>query len=390
MKILEFEAKALLATEGLPVPPGELVTRPEQAEAVARRLSGPVVIKAQVPASGRMKAGGIRFAQTAAEAATATGELLHNHVRGFPVESILVEQRLDSADEIYVGITYDSQTQMATLLATRGGGIEVEADQHVVKRPFSVWTTFSDYLIREVASELGISGAALVALARTMTQLVRCFGLWDTTLLEINPLILDRDGQWWLADAHVDLDDEALYRQGPLLARVPASALLLESRSEFERRAAEIDTSDHRGVAGRLVQFDGDLGLLIGGGGASLTIMDAVLDAGLRPANYCEIGGNPSVWKIKELTKLILTQPQVRRLAVIMNVVSNTRVDLIARGVIKGILELNLNPSGVLVAFRVPGSWEGEGQAVLQHYGVPSFGRQDSIDQVIEAIQWRS
>ena len=118
--------------------------------------------------------------------------------------------------------------------------------------------------------------------------------------------------------------------------------------------------------------------------------MDAVLDAGLRPANYCEIGGNPSVWKIKELTKLILTQPQVRGLAVIMNVVSNTRVDLIARGVIKGILELNLQPPDVLVAFRVPGSWETEGQAVLHHYGVASFGRQDSIDQVIEAIQWRS
>jgi succinyl-CoA synthetase beta subunit len=129
---------------------------------------------------------------------------------------------------------------------------------------------------------------------------------------------------------------------------------------------------------------------LIGGGGASLTIMDAVLDAGLRPANYCEIGGNPSVWKIKELTKLILTQPQVRKLAVIMNVVSNTRVDLIARGVIKGILELNLKPPNVLVAFRVPGSWEAEGQAVLQHYGVASFGRQHSIDQVIEAIQWQS
>jgi succinyl-CoA synthetase beta subunit len=390
MKILEFEAKALLAEQGLPVPSGEVITRPEQAETVVRRLGCPVVIKAQVPTSGRMKAGGIRFAQTTDEAGTAAGELLHTRVRGFLVESVLVERRLESAGEFYVGITYDSQTQMATLLATRGGGIEVETDQQFVKRPFSVWTAFSDYISREVASELGITGPALVALARTMTQLVRCFGMWDTTLLEINPLILDRDGQWWLADAHVELDDEAIYRQGPLLARVPASSLLLESRSEFERRAAEIDSSDHRGVAGRLVRFDGDLGLLIGGGGASLTIMDAVLDAGLRPANYCEIGGNPSVWKIKELTKLILTQPQVRRLAVIMNVVSNTRVDLIARGVIKGILELDLSPPDVLVAFRVPGSWEGEGQAVLQHYGVPSFGRRDSIDQVIEAIQWRS
>jgi len=139
-------------------------------------------------------------------------------------------------------------------------------------------------------------------------------------------------------------------------------------------------------VAGRLVAFDGNLGLLIGGGGASLTVMDAVLDAGLHPANYCEIGGNPSVWKIKELTKLILSQPQVERLAVVMNVVSNTRVDLVARGVIKGVLELGRDPAEVICAFRIPGSWEDEGQAILAHYGVRFFGRESSIDEVIEAI----
>jgi succinyl-CoA synthetase beta subunit/citryl-CoA synthetase large subunit len=106
----------------------------------------------------------------------------------------------------------------------------------------------------------------------------------------------------------------------------------------------------------------------------------------LKPANYCEIGGNPSVWKIKELTKLILSQPQVKRLAVMMNVVSNTRVDLMARGVIKGILELGRDPREVIAVFRIPGSWEGEGQAILDHYGVRYFGRETTLDQVVEAI----
>jgi succinyl-CoA synthetase beta subunit/citryl-CoA synthetase large subunit len=138
------------------------------------------------------------------------------------------------------------------------------------------------------------------------------------------------------------------------------------------------------------VPFGGDLGLLIGGGGASLTIMDAILDAGLRPANYCEIGGNPSVWKIKELTKLILNQPNVKRLAVIMNVVSNTRVDLVARGVIKGVLELGREPRDVITVFRIPGSWEEEGRAILRHYGITFSDRDTSIDQAVEAIQWRS
>ena len=132
-----------------------------------------------------------------------------------------------------------------------------------------------------------------------------------------------------------------------------------------------------------MVQFKGDLGLLIGGGGASLTTFDAVLDAGLKPANYCEIGGNPSVWKVKELTKLILSQPGVTRIAIIMNVVSNTRVDLVARGVIKGMLEMGRDPADAVAAFRIPGSWEEEGFALLRRYGVPFYTRSTGIDQVV-------
>src|SRR5207302_1124498 len=151
-------------------------------------------------------------------------------------------------------------------------------------------------------------------------------------------------------------DDEALYRQVDLKPHLILSAAVADRRSSFEREAAEIDSADPRGVAGRLIPFEGDLGLLIGGGGASLAIMDALLDAHLKPANYCEIGGNPSVWKVKELTKLILAQPNVRRLAVIMNVVNNTRSDLVARGVIKGVVESGRKPDEAIAVFRVPGS----------------------------------
>jgi succinyl-CoA synthetase beta subunit/citryl-CoA synthetase large subunit len=303
---------------------------------------------------------------------------------------VLVEQRLDPAAEVYVGVTYDTQAQTAVALASRAGGIEVESDGQVARRPFSIQTPLPEYVGRELAGALGLAGRALVQFGPLLTKLAACFVRWDAALLEINPLILDAQGQWWLADAHLDLDDDAAFRQAALLARLPGSQRYRDQRSDFERQAAAIDSADHRGVAGRLVPFGGNLGLLIGGGGASLTIMDAVLDAGLQPANYCEIGGNPSVWKIKELTKLILSQPQVDRLAVMMNVVSNTRVDLVARGVIKGILELGRAPQDVIAAFRVPGSWETEGQAVLAHYGVRFLGRATTIDQAIEAIEWRS
>jgi succinyl-CoA synthetase beta subunit/citryl-CoA synthetase large subunit len=303
------------------------------------------------------------------------------------VDSLLIEKKLDIAAEVFVAATYDSAARTPVLLASAAGGIEIESAGGMIRREFSPIHLPSDYMGREIAAELGFSGAQLPPLAALIAKVARCFARWDALLLELNPVVLDTNGQWWVADVHLELDDDAAYRQTDLLPHFPRSAEIANRKTEFERRAQEIDSADHRGVAGRLVAFDGNLGLLIGGGGASLTVLDAVLDAGLRPVNYCEIGGNPSVWKIKELTKLILSQPQVERLAVIMNVVSNTRVDLMARGVIKGILELGRDPAEVISAFRIPGSWEEEGQAILNHYGVKFFGRDTSIDQVIEAMK---
>ena len=386
MKVLEFEAKALLADQGLAIPRGQVAATTEAAANACAALGGEVVVKAQVPASGRMHAGGIRFAATPAEAQAAAQALLQSEVRGLPVEAVLVEERLRPAAEYYLGVAYDAEAQAPALLASRAGGTGIEDSHALVRRHFSPATPALEFPGRELAEALGLEGAALLRFAALANRLARCFVRWDAVLLEINPLMVDSQGQWWLADAHLVLDDDAAYRQADLLTRLPASRACSERRSEFERRAEEIDSADHRGVAGRLVPFGGRLGLLIGGGGASLTIMDAVLDAALEPANYCEIGGNPSVWKITQLTKLILSQPNVDRLAVMMNVVSNTRVDLVARGVIKGILELGREPRDVVAVFRVPGSWEAEGQALLRHYGVRTFGRETTLDQAVEAI----
>ena len=390
MKILEFEAKTLLADQGLPVPQGKFVLTFKEAEAVAAEIGRPVVVKAQIPGSGRMKAGGVHFADKPAEAAAATRDLLGRDLLGHPVQTVLVEEKLATKTEVFIGVTYDGHSRRATVLTSREGGVDVGTNHHVIQRSFSILRHGPDYVGREVAAALALENRASICLCGLINRLIECFIQWDTLLLEINPLIMDNNGKWWIADVHMELDDDAAYRQGDLLARLPISAREANRRTAFERKAIEIDSADHRGVAGRLVPFGGNLGLLIGGGGASLTIMDALLDAGLKPANYCEIGGNPSVWKVKELTKLILNQDGVDQLAVIMNVVSNTRVDLVARGVIKGILELNLKPRDVVVAFRIPGSWEHEGESILRHYGVPFFRRDTSIDQVVESIQWLS
>jgi succinyl-CoA synthetase beta subunit/citryl-CoA synthetase large subunit len=184
-------------------------------------------------------------------------------------------------------------------------------------------------------------------------------------------------------DCHLDIDDDATFRHKEFEEiekdqnRVESS----RSMSEFERKAAEIDNLDHRGVAGRVIEFDGTLGLIIGGGGASLTAFDAVQAHGGKPANYCEIGGNPSVLKVKELTKLMLSNSNIQKIAVIMNVVSNTRVDLVARGIVKGILEMDKVPADTVAVFRVPGAWEEEGFKILSKYGVQYCDRTISIDE---------
>ena len=387
MRLVEHESKELLREAGVETPRGRLVSSPAAAAEVAAVLGGPVVIKPQIPAGGRGKAGGLAFISNSAEAAPAAERLLAAPLRGYPVRELLVEEQVEAQRELYLGVTYDTGARRAVLLASAAGGVNIEtASGAVCGYPLPLRKPWPSFHSREIAVALGLTGPLLLALAGVIDRLVAVFLRLDALLVEVNPLMLTAAGRLVAVDAHIELDDDALFRHRDLTERFGLAGRGERALTDFERRAAEIDCADHRGVAGRVVQFDGDLGLLIGGGGASLTAFDAVLDAGLRPANYCEMGGNPSVWKVKELVKLILSQPGVDKIAVITNVVSNTRVDLVARGVIKGVLELGANPAEKIVAFRVPGSWEDEGGFILRRYGVPHYGRETSIDEVVAAI----
>ena len=390
MKVLEFEAKALLRELDLRTPHGAVARNADAASAITQQFNGPTVLKAQIPTGGRMKAGGIQFVHSPDEAAEAAQTLFNNKVLGFVVDRVLVEEELDIVAELFIAVTYDDDEGVGVVLASLAGGIDVESADGFVRCSFPQVTPVPAQIGREVARQLGGTGSELVALGRVISRLVDGFIAWDALLLEVNPLVHTSDGRWVIADVHLELDDDAAYRQRKIRNTLERSLKADNQRSEFERKAIEIDNADHRGVAGRLIAFEGDLGLLIGGGGASLTIFDAVLDAGLNPANYCEIGGNPSVWKVAALTKLILSQPNVKYLAVIMNIVSNTRADLVARGVIKGILELGRVPKEVITAFRVPGSWEDESKHILEHYEILYFGRESTIDNVVDAISWPS
>ena len=241
---------------------------------------------------------------------------------------------------------------------------------------------FRHYHAAEWLSGLGFAGKRLKSLADVLEKMASIFFDYDACLLEINPLGAGPEGEFVALDCHFDIDEDAVARVPlPNAADISERADGTRGLTAFELQARKIDELDYRGVAGRVVECSGNLGLLIGGGGASLTVFDAVQKYGGQPANYCEIGGNPTVRKVKELTKLIVSRPNVQKLAVIMNVVSNTRADLVARGVIKGIVEAGRDPRESIVVFRLPGSGEEECRDLLKHYGIPFSGREVAIDE---------
>ena len=203
-------------------------------------------------------------------------------------------------------------------------------------------------------------------------------------LAEINPLAELTDGTFVALDAHMEMEDEAVGRQKRLL-RKELGIAEEDTRdnyvpSEFEKNVKAIDAADHRGVIqGKDHGFKGNLGLVIGAGGGSLTLTDAVRSQGGKPANYSEIGGNPSVAKACGLAKEVLQKDGVEKIAVMMSIVSNTRVDIVARGVIKACLELGKDPAETIAIFRIPGAWEDEGSKILDHYGVEYCDRTVSL-----------
>ena len=383
MRLLEFEAKEILAEYKIPTPRRELLRAPQSIN-----IDFPVFLKAQIPLGGRGKAGGVLRAANQVEADEQVAEMLGNSIRGFKPNAILAEEGIEIEREFFIAVTYDTVAKLPLVILSTEGGVDVEVlaatdPLKVTKRLFSARTGLLEHQARELAADAGFSGKRLLQLSGIMKSLAEIFLKYDCTIIEINPLALCKNGQLMALDCHADIEDDALSRH-PKLAAIEKDESRFEAEhknSEFERLAAEIDQIDHRGVAGRVIEFNGNLGLIIGGGGASLTAFDAVQQHGGNPANYCEIGGNPSVRKVQALTKHILSKPGVDKVSVIMNVVSNTRVDLVARGIIKGVLDLGKKPSETVAVFRVPGAWEEEGFKILKKYGVDYCDRTVSIDE---------
>ena len=389
MRFYEYESRRIVERAGIPVTKYGFCRSAEEARRAAAEIGGPTVIKSQVLTGGRMKAGGVKFADTPEEAATHAAEILELEINGHMPRGVLVDPKAEVRQEYYASVVWDGTAKRPLMLFSDMGGIDIEevAEQHpghVGRGHVSNLLPVADFEAKQVVAATGVSGSQLTRATPVLARLARLFRETDMTLAEINPLAELDDGSFVALDAHMEMEDEAKPRQRELLERVleiePDDTREPYEPSAFERNVAAIDAADHRGVIqGRDHGFGGNLGLVIGAGGGSLTLTDAVRSQGGRPANYSEIGGNPSVAKAAGLAKEVLSKDGVEKIAVMMSIVSNTRVDIVARGVIKACLDLGKDPGETIAIFRIPGAWEEEGFKILEHYGVEYCDRSVSM-----------
>jgi succinyl-CoA synthetase beta subunit/citryl-CoA synthetase large subunit len=389
LRFYEYEAREIVRRAGIPVTDYGFTRDAAEARQIAERIGGPTVIKSQVLSGGRMKAGGVQFADTPDEAEKHAADVLKLEINGHMPRGILVDPRADIDQEFYAGVVWDGTAKKPVIIFSPVGGIDIEqvAEEQpdkVGRRHFSNLIPFGDFEAKEVIASTGVTGGDLNRLVPIVARLARLFVENDMTLAEINPLGKLKDGSFVALDAHMDMENEARGRHKQLLKELGVGDEETREAREptpFELAGEQVDAQDHRGVAGNVTEFDGNLGLVIGAGGGSLTLFDAVRAHGGKPANYCEIGGNPSVAKACGLAKLVLQKPGVDKIAVMMSIVSNTRVDIVARGVVKACLELGMDPAQKIAIFRIPGAWEEEGFKILEKYGVDYADRSVSMHE---------
>ena len=390
MRFFEYEARQIVEEAGIPVTKYGFTRSAEEAAQIAKDIGGPTVIKSQVLTGGRMKAGGVKFADTPDEAAAHAAAILELEINGHMPKGVLVDPKAEVKQEYYASVVWDGTRKQPMMLFSDMGGIDIEEvaethPDHVGRGHYSNLLPVSDFQAKQTIAATGVTGRALTRLTPILARLARLFQERDLTLAEINPLAELSDGSFVALDAHMEMEDEARPRQKELLAKLEIEdddTRESHEPSPFEAAVSAIDAADHRGVIqGKDTGFEGNLGLVIGAGGGSLTLTDAVRSQGGSPANYSEIGGNPSVAKACGLAKLVLQKDGVEKIAVMMSIVSNTRVDIVARGVIKACLELDKDPGETIAIFRIPGAWEEEGFKILDKYGIEYCDRSVSMHE---------
>ena len=386
MNVHEYQAKGLLRAYGVAVPPGELATTPAEAEEVARRLDGGVVVvKAQVHAGGRGKAGGIKLAKSPAEAKKVASEILGMTLRshqtgpeGSLVRKVYVEAASEIARELYLAIVIDRATEKLALIASTEGGVEIEevaarTPDRIITVGVEAGASVPGYAVRRVGFGLGLDADQVKQLETLLGGLYRLFVEKDASLAEVNPLVVTKAGQLLALDAKLNFDDNALYRHSDVAKlRDP------DEEDPRERAAKEIDLA--------YVGLDGDIGCMVNGAGLAMATLDMIQHCGGRPANFLDAGGGADQEKVKEAFKLILRDPNVR--AILVNIFGGiVRCDLIAEGVVAAAQELAVK---VPLVVRLQGTNAREGRQILAASGLditPADTLREAAERVVAAVR---
>jgi len=380
MKIHEYQAKALLAQYNVPVPRGEVAFTAEEAEAVAKKIGGSVVVKAQIHAGGRGKGGGVKVAQNASEAKAVAQKMLgmtlvthQTGPEGRIVKRLLVEETLPIERELYLGIVLDRVQGKPVFMASAAGGMEIE--EVAAKTPELILKEALDsgglapFQARKLAFGVGIPAATVNGAAAAMSALAKAYTATDASLAEINPFILTKDGRVYALDAKINFDDNALFRHKNLV----------EWRDLNEEDPLEVEASKY-GL--NYIKLDGTVGCMVNGAGLAMATMDIIKYAGGSPANFLDVGGGANAEQVKNAFRILLSDKNVK--AVLINIFGGIlRCDTLANGVVTAARDLNVK---VPIVVRMEGTNVEQGRQILKDSGLNFTVGQDMRDAAEKVV----
>jgi succinyl-CoA synthetase beta subunit len=353
MKLHEYQSKAIFANHGIPIPKGTVVDNAADARQAAAQLGRKVVVKAQVLVGGRGKAGGVKVASSPDEAEQVADQILSMQIKGLQICKVLVDEALDIAREIYLGITVDRASRQAIMMGSSAGGVEIEevartTPEKIIRVSIDPALGLQDFQARSLGFDLGIEKTLIRDFTSIAGGLYKAFITTDASLAEINPLVVTADHRLIAADGKIVLDDNALYRH-PLLEELRDA----DEESPAERSARKAGLS--------YVKLGGNIGCMVNGAGLAMATMDVIKLCGGEPANFLDIGGGAKADKVKAALEIILSDPNVK--AILINIFGGiTRGDEVAKGIVEG---LKAVPTQVPMIARIVGTNAEEGRKIL-------------------------
>ena len=374
MNIHEYQAKEILRAAGVPIPPGEMAKTPEEAEAIAKKYGGMVVVKAQVHTGGRGKAGGVKLAKTPAEAKEVATKILGMKINGLTVYTVLVTAAADIATEAYVGIILDRATKKPVFMVSPAGGIDIEqvaaeTPEKILKLPIDTRYGLQPYQASELGFFLFDDVKKVRAASKIMMSLYQAFMKSDASLAEINPLVVTPDGEVLALDAKISVDDNALDRHPDLAALRDETA---EEPSEVDARNSNLT----------FIKLEGDVGCVVNGAGLAMATMDLVKYYGGEPANFLDIGGSSNPEKVVNALRIITADASVK--VILFNIFGGiTRTDDVANGIVTA---TKANPLKIPIVIRLTGTNEEIAMKILTENGFTASSDMDEAVQKAVAL----